>query len=136
MGRSCCMRCARLAPTRPYAGNLLWLCEACPLAPSPCPAFQHAYRGSATPGTWVCEVCGLTKRSEPISTEAVPVAGPAHAPKEDVVESQSVSTGGRRPERASARIRVLASTYATELQLLAAGSPNTRLDVQGVLTPL
>jgi len=65
-----CMRCGALTSTTSYAGGLLWLCAACPLLLH-CGEYHHAYRGSAKPGTWVCNRCGAVLDSQPLSTDIV-----------------------------------------------------------------
>ena len=71
MMQTACMRCGHLTTTRRYGSGLLALCDACPLAPVVCPEYQHEWRGSRTPGTWVCLTCGQTKTSQAISTAVV-----------------------------------------------------------------
>ena len=72
------MRCGKEAPLKPYGSGLLWLCAACPLAQVACPEFEHPYRGSSTPGTWVCTTCGTCRASQPISTDVVSAEAAAY----------------------------------------------------------
>lgn len=72
MTQSQCMRCQTIAPVEAYAEGRLWLCAACPLQATPCPEYQHVYRGSTVAGAWVCITCGARLGSQAIRTEPVP----------------------------------------------------------------
>jgi hypothetical protein len=74
------MRCGTVAPLKPYGSGYLWLCAACPLASVACAEYEHPYRGSGTPGVWVCVTCGTCCVSQPIKTEP---EAPAPVPTPD-----------------------------------------------------
>jgi hypothetical protein len=75
-----CLRCGRLGPTKLYGGGLLPLCADCPVAASACAEFAHDFRGTATPGKWVCLRCAMTKDSRDINAAPEP---PTPAPPMD-----------------------------------------------------
>lgn len=61
-----CERCKRLTMLESFGGGLLHVCTACRPSPGACPAQAHMWRGTETPGVWVCHQCAERKHSEAI----------------------------------------------------------------------